>query len=41
VCRVGWGEWDSVSCYTCGLSSINPERDQPVRETDEMNKYLK
>ena len=25
-----WGEWDSVSCYACGLASIDPETDQEV-----------
>ena len=24
-----WGEWDSVTCYACGLLSIDPEVDQP------------
>jgi len=23
-----WGEWDSVSCYACGLASVDPERDE-------------
>merc|ERR1719206_784886 len=23
-----WGEWDSVSCYACGLASIDPETDE-------------
>jgi len=22
-----WGEWDSVSCYACGLAAIDPESD--------------
>ena len=22
-----WGEWDSVTCYACGLLSIDPEVD--------------
>ena len=26
-----WGEWDSVSCYACGLASIDPETDEEVR----------
>ena len=21
-----WGEWDSVSCYACGLAAIDPVR---------------
>lgn len=24
-----WGDWESVSCYTCGLASISPETDKP------------
>merc|ERR1719433_2537109 len=24
-----WGEWDSVTCYACGLLSIDPEVDVP------------
>merc|ERR1719318_1116105 len=23
-----WGEWDSVSCYACGLATIDPETDE-------------
>merc|ERR1719334_2253578 len=23
-----WGDWDSVSCYACGLASIDPESDE-------------
>merc|ERR1719334_1949120 len=22
-----WGDWDSVSCYACGLAAIDPESD--------------
>ncbi|XP_023321559.1 uncharacterized protein LOC111696238 [Eurytemora carolleeae] len=25
---IGWGEWDSVSCYSCGLPTIDPEKDE-------------
>ena len=25
-----WGEWDSVSCYACGLATIDPETDAEV-----------
>ena len=28
--RIGWGEWDSVSCYTCGITATDPEDDQEV-----------
>ena len=27
--QVVWGDWDSVSCYSCGLAGVDPEQDNP------------
>ena len=30
IFRKCWGDWDSVSCYACGLMGIDPESDEEV-----------
>ena len=34
--RIGWGDWDSVSCYACGLAGIDPETDEEVLNIQEV-----
>ena len=29
---MSWGDWHSVTCYACGLATIDPESDEEVSD---------